>query len=161
MRNAARLLPRQHPALTGGSRLVGFPERTFDLEASGVTTQTKVPVQEQTRARILAIAAEQFASEGYAATSIRDIARSVGVTVGAIYGHFPSKGRLLVAVYEEGAERIGRAVDVAGAGRSTNVPSDGPNDGPNDGPSEGPSDGSAVRRGAPMPPRSHATLSPP
>ena len=37
----------------------------------------------------------------------------VGVTVGAIYVHFPSKGRLLVAVYEEGVGRIGRAVDAA------------------------------------------------
>lgn len=70
-------------------------------------------VEEQTRERILAAAAECFATHGYAATSIRDIARDVGVTVGAIYVHFPSKGRLLVAVYEEGVGRIGRAVDAA------------------------------------------------
>ena len=78
--------------------------------------ERRARVEEHTRARILAIAAEQFAREGYAATSVRDIARSVGVTVGAIYAHFPSKGRLLVAVYEEGARRIGRAVDAAVAG---------------------------------------------
>lgn len=70
-------------------------------------------LEEQTRARILTAAAECFATHGYAATSIRDIARDVGVTVGAIYVHFPSKGRLLVAVYEEGVGRIGRAVDAA------------------------------------------------
>jgi TetR/AcrR family transcriptional regulator, cholesterol catabolism regulator len=84
-------------------------------EARSVRTPVKPAGEEHTRARILAIAAERFAREGYAATSVRDIARSVGVTVGAIYVHFPSKGRLLVAVYEEGARRIGRAVDVAGA----------------------------------------------
>ena len=67
--------------------------------------------EEQTRERILAAAAEWFGTHGYAATSIRDIARDVGVTVGAIYVHFPSKERLLVAVYEEGVRRIGDAVD--------------------------------------------------
>lgn len=69
--------------------------------------------EEQTRERILAVAAEWFGTHGYAATSIRDIARDVAVTVGAIYVHFPSKDRLLVAVYEEGVRRIGDAVDAA------------------------------------------------
>jgi len=69
--------------------------------------------EEQTRERLQAVAAEHFANEGYAAASLREIARDVGVTVAAIYAHFPSKGRLLVAVYEEGVERIGRAVDAA------------------------------------------------
>ena len=63
------------------------------------------------RERILAVAAEWFGTHGYAATSIRDIAGAVGVTVGAIYVHFPSKDRLLAAVYEEGIRRIGAAVD--------------------------------------------------
>jgi AcrR family transcriptional regulator len=66
-----------------------------------------------TRQRILAVAAQCFADQGYAATSIRDIARNVGVTVGAIYVHFPSKDRLLVAVYEMGVHRISDAVDAA------------------------------------------------
>jgi len=79
----------------------------------------RLRVEEQTRGRILAVAAECFATHGYAATSIRDIARDVGVTVGAIYVHFPSKGRLLVAVYEEGVGRIGRAVDAAIAAGGT------------------------------------------
>ena len=69
--------------------------------------------EEHTRQRILAVAAHCFADGGYAATSIRDIARHVGVTVGAIYVHFPSKDRLLVAVYEMGVRRIGDAVDRA------------------------------------------------
>jgi TetR/AcrR family transcriptional regulator, cholesterol catabolism regulator len=69
--------------------------------------------EDQTAWRFLAAAAERFADHGYAATSIRDLAGDVGVTVGAIYVHFPSKERLLVAVYEEGVKRIGRAVDAA------------------------------------------------
>ena len=70
--------------------------------------------EEQTRERILGVAAEWFGTRGYAATSIRDIAREVNVTVGAIYVHFPSKDRLLAAVYEEGVRRIGEAVDAVG-----------------------------------------------
>jgi AcrR family transcriptional regulator len=69
--------------------------------------------EDHTRQRILAVAAQCFADGGYAATSIRDIAHQVGVTVGAIYVHFPSKDRLLVAVYEMGVRRIGDAVDAA------------------------------------------------
>lgn len=76
----------------------------------------RVRGEEQTRERILDMAAECFAAHGYAATSIRDIAGAVGVTVGAIYVHFPSKGLLLAAVYAEGVGRIGRAVDAAIAG---------------------------------------------
>ena len=69
--------------------------------------------EDHTRQRILAVAAQCFADGGYAATSIRDIARHVGVTVGAIYVHFPSKEALLVAVYERGVRSIGEAVDQA------------------------------------------------
>jgi TetR/AcrR family transcriptional regulator, cholesterol catabolism regulator len=79
-----------------------------------VKTAPRQRGEEQTRERILAVAAERFGTHGYAATSIRDIARDVGVTVGAIYVHFPSKDRLLVAVYEEGVRRIGEAVDAIG-----------------------------------------------
>jgi TetR/AcrR family transcriptional regulator, cholesterol catabolism regulator len=77
------------------------------------TPALRTRADDPTRQRILAVAGEWFATHGYAATSIRDIAGAVGVTVGAIYVHFPSKDRLLVAVYEEGVRHIGRAVDEA------------------------------------------------
>lgn len=70
-------------------------------------------VEQETRGRILSVAASSFADHGYSAASIRDIAREVGVTVGAIYVHFASKDRLLAAVYEEGVRRIGETVDAA------------------------------------------------
>lgn len=70
-------------------------------------------LEEQTAHRILGVAAEWFADHGYAATSMRDIAGAVGLTPGALYVHFPSKGQLLLAVYGEGVARIGAAVDAA------------------------------------------------
>ena len=74
-------------------------------------TPSRAPrAEEPTRARILAVAAEWFADHGYAATSMRDIAGAVGLTPGALYVHFASKGQLLLAVYAEGVTRIGAAV---------------------------------------------------
>jgi AcrR family transcriptional regulator len=85
-----------------------------------VAAQAKPPrLEEQTRVRILAEAAEWFARGGYAATSMRDIAAAVGVTPGALYVHFPSKGQLLLAVYAEGVARIGAAVDAAIVARTS------------------------------------------
>ncbi len=49
-----------------------------------------------TRATLLALAADLFAEQGYAQTSIRDVARRASLTTGAIYGHFRNKADLLV-----------------------------------------------------------------
>lgn len=73
-------------------------------------------LEDATRARILSAAADWFADHGYAATSMRDLAGATGLTPGALYVHFASKGQLLLAVYEEGVSRIGAAVDAALAG---------------------------------------------
>lgn len=88
-------------------------ERSFSKAAMAIVKTRLRGEEQETRARILSAAATWFADHGYAAASIRDIARAVGVTVGAIYVHFASKDRLLAAVYEEGVLRIGEAVDAA------------------------------------------------
>lgn len=51
-----------------------------------------------TRDRLLEIATQAFIERGYAAVSLRDIAVAAEVTKGAIYGHFRSKGQILVEV---------------------------------------------------------------
>lgn len=56
------------------------------------------PAELGTAERIRDMAAGSFAERGFAATSMRDIARSVGVTPGAIYNHFDSKEALLYAI---------------------------------------------------------------
>ncbi len=53
------------------------------------------PKGEATRARIIELAAEVFANEGYAAASIRDLANRSGLSSGAIYGTFRGKAELL------------------------------------------------------------------
>jgi AcrR family transcriptional regulator len=53
-----------------------------------------------TRRRILAVALELFSTRGYAGTSMRDIAETMGMTKAALYYHFESKEQILEAVTE-------------------------------------------------------------
>lgn len=47
--------------------------------------------REQRRAEVLAAAAELFASRGYAATTVREVAEAAGMLGGSLYYHFDSK----------------------------------------------------------------------
>jgi TetR/AcrR family transcriptional regulator, cholesterol catabolism regulator len=65
------------------------------------------------RAQLLDAAARLFAERGYHATSMRDLAKAVGMLSGSIYYHFESKEEMLLAVYEQGVERMAQGVDEA------------------------------------------------
>lgn len=54
-----------------------------------------------TRAAILRIAAEHFDANGYAATTVGEIADGLGMTKGSVYFHFPSKAELAAEVAGE------------------------------------------------------------
>ena len=62
------------------------------------------PAASQSRDQILQAAAECFKENGFAATSIDDVAYSLGATKGMIYHHFRSKIDLFFAVYQRGME---------------------------------------------------------
>ncbi|HEY6622061.1 MAG TPA: TetR/AcrR family transcriptional regulator [Steroidobacteraceae bacterium] len=65
---------------------------------------------------LLDAAALQFAEQGYRATTIRELAAATEMTPGAIYFHVVSKQALLLAVYEEGVQRILDRLDAAVVG---------------------------------------------
>ncbi|MCC7461216.1 MAG: TetR/AcrR family transcriptional regulator [Gammaproteobacteria bacterium] len=65
---------------------------------------------DERRSQILLAAAELFDRHGYAGTSIRDIARWVGLLPGSVYHHFPGKEDLFVAVNHEAFQRLGRRI---------------------------------------------------
>ena len=58
----------------------------------------RTPKSAKTRRRLLEVAALLFIERGYAAVSMHDIATAAGLTKGAVYGHYRSKGQLLVEV---------------------------------------------------------------
>ncbi|MGW1003043.1 TetR/AcrR family transcriptional regulator [Streptomyces sp. NPDC002520] len=52
------------------------------------------------RAQLLAIAAEMFATRGYAQTTVRDIADEAGILSGSLYHHFSSKEAMLTEILQ-------------------------------------------------------------
>jgi AcrR family transcriptional regulator len=53
------------------------------------------------RQRLYAIAVSLIAERGYEATTLRDIAKEAGVSVGLLYRYFPSKRAVVLALYDE------------------------------------------------------------
>lgn len=59
-------------------------------------------VPEATRDQILVEAARLFRHQGYAATTLRQIADAAGIKAGSIYYHFGSKDEILAVVLDQG-----------------------------------------------------------
>ena len=53
-----------------------------------------------TREKLVDVGMELFAEKGYAAVTVRDIARASGLTTGSLYGNFANKADLLVEAIE-------------------------------------------------------------
>ncbi len=66
------------------------------------------------KGRIVAAALKLFASAGYHAVSVRDIAREVGIKDASIYSHFASKDAILEAIVERFAAAFSASVPAIG-----------------------------------------------
>ncbi|MGA2408976.1 MAG: TetR/AcrR family transcriptional regulator [Candidatus Binataceae bacterium] len=80
---------------------------------ASTSTAASRPRQDNRRIQLLDAAAHLFNERGFHATSMRDIAKEVGMLSGSIYYHFESKEEMLLAVYEQGMQRIADAVEAA------------------------------------------------
>ena len=65
---------------------------------------------EATRDHILLEAARLFRHQGFAATTLRQIAEAAGIKAGSIYYHFDSKEEMLSVVLDKGIEAVSEAV---------------------------------------------------
>lgn len=65
-----------------------------DLLADGVRPNQRAIAKQRTREKILAAAAELFATRGYEGATIRDIARGAGMSTGAVFASFADKSDL-------------------------------------------------------------------
>ncbi len=74
--------------------------------ASSRTARAEIPVISEGRQLILDTAARLFKQEGYAGTSLRDIAGEVGIKAASLYHHFASKDEIVGEVLRIGVERV-------------------------------------------------------
>jgi AcrR family transcriptional regulator len=86
-----------------------------EVEALGVTVKQEERSQE-TRSRILAAAEQSFAEHGYDVTSVDSICHAAGVSKGAFYHHFPSKGSAFVALLNAWLAELDRQFAAAQTG---------------------------------------------
>lgn len=64
---------------------------------------------EQTKAKILAASVRLFGTQGVHQTSIREVAREAGVTLGTVHHHFGTKDELLLRSVERSFEQMAQA----------------------------------------------------
>ena len=62
------------------------------------------------RGQILAAAARLFGQQGYANTTLRQIAQAAGIRAGSIYYHFEGKDEIAACVLDEGIVAVTDAV---------------------------------------------------
>src|SRR5690242_17979595 len=77
---------------------------------------------ESTRERILSSAARLFAENGFEGSSMPAIAKASGITAGAIYKHFKSKGELLLEVVKRSFESTPLFMQNSAAATATALP---------------------------------------
>jgi AcrR family transcriptional regulator len=75
----------------------------------------------QTRAALLTAGRDLFGAQGFAATSVDELAARARVTAGALYHHFPTKAALFEEVFEEAHREMLRAAEDAGAGATDEI----------------------------------------
>lgn len=66
-------------------------------------------------------AAAEFAARGYAATSIKQVCRAAGVSIGSFYLHFEDKSAVASALLEGRAEAFAAAIAAVDIGRPRTI----------------------------------------
>jgi AcrR family transcriptional regulator len=77
-------------------------------EDSGQALSRREREKRQCKQEILAAASELFAQLGYEKTAMKQIAEKVGVSVGALYSHFPGKDEMLRELLIQSIEELER-----------------------------------------------------
>jgi len=90
-----------------------MPSPTIEVRSSKAAARSDGRDPSATRDLILDTAARLFRADGYAATSLRDIADACGMKAGSLYYHFPSKDAIVGEVLKIGVERVGEVVRAA------------------------------------------------
>jgi len=84
-------------------------------QATGRSRRTQAERSQATTTGLITTAQRLFGRDGYAATSIDDIARESGTTKGAVYHHFAGKTELFRAVFVHQEQQLARTIRSASA----------------------------------------------
>lgn len=76
------------------------------VSASGHHKATFDNIPQEKRDRILRVATNEFATNGFENTSIKHIAKKAGISVGSIYKYFENKEDMFITVVHLGLSRI-------------------------------------------------------
>lgn len=93
--------PQRRGPKAGMSPLTGKP-----LPPRPAARRTQAERLAETRARIISATVAYIDDHGFHQTSLHQVARAAGVTVGAVQHHFASKHGLLTAVVEESFQQL-------------------------------------------------------
>jgi AcrR family transcriptional regulator len=89
-----------HATLSQTHYTVGVAEMSDTQPAGEDRPSLRTDQVAQTRTALVAAARHLFGRDGFAATSVDEIAREARLTTGALYHHFPNKTALFEAVFE-------------------------------------------------------------
>src|SRR6478735_5329227 len=70
------------------------------------TSPRQLLSRDQRKAQILLTAAAAFSRQGYAATSVEEVAQEAGITKLIVYRHFESKAELYTAILDQVGVRL-------------------------------------------------------
>ncbi len=101
-----------HPAALVNSRLHPFEDR-YAVRVTSPSPTTRRRDAARTRQLLLEAARQRFANDGYAATTVRDIADDAGVNVALISRYFQSKEGLFEACLTSAVDDMRRAAGTA------------------------------------------------
>ena len=87
------------------------------MRASAKVVDLRRPTD--TRDRVLQVAQVLFAERGYRGTSLRDIAKRIGIKAPSLLHHFPSKQQLYLAVLDKMFESLEDAANAIAWGRES------------------------------------------
>lgn len=76
-------------------------ERLVNINMMPRTPEQNQKIRQQTRSQIKDAAFRLFAKEGFADTTVSNIARNADVSKGLIYHYFSSKEQILVSIFED------------------------------------------------------------
>jgi AcrR family transcriptional regulator len=101
---------------TGSASTTGTAKTTSSARSAGAAGSASRGRASGTRQRILDIAGELFARQGFTGTSIADIAGELGTTTAALYYHFRSKADILNALLAEPMVAYKRIIETLESG---------------------------------------------